>query len=469
MIENVLLNIGSGDKKLPGFINIDLEEGADLKWDVTKGLPFPDHCAKAIYSEHFIEHISQAEGYFFFRECRRVLQPSGRLRLATPDLDDVVQRYAQAGPDSAKNPLEWMHPDMERFGFEWVVNRAEYANICMREWGHQWLYNEEEMRRVATFTGLAKAKRFNFGESSTPELQNLEHRRGSTLIMEFEKPNRGALPGTPLVSLLIPAYNPEFLPQALMCILAQDYPNLELIVSDDNPGEDIKTIIDQFQREHGDKIPTHYFPNEAHGETHHAIDNHVNVITKANGDFLKFLNDDDLIAPNCVSRLVDAMQSHPECTLATSHRREFTGRQELIPAVGPYQAIVEQDTVLDGVFVAAKALEKQLNFIGEPTCTLFRRCDAELFQPHILRLGGQKNITGTPGDLVMWLNQFSLGSMIYLTEPLSFIRKHDKQDQRSEEFLKNAQLGWSRVLFQGRRLGLTLIPQHQHIHFTRPA
>ncbi|GLW61713.1 hypothetical protein Hthe01_20620 [Hydrogenophilus thermoluteolus] len=85
----IYLNITYGlSNKLPGFININSEPSADVQWDVTQGLPFKDSSIDGIYSERFVEHLSQQQIFAFLRECRRVLRPGGVLRLA-----EIIRQY----------------------------------------------------------------------------------------------------------------------------------------------------------------------------------------------------------------------------------------------------------------------------------------------------------------------------------------------------------------------------------------
>ena len=56
MPEPLRLHIGCGERKLPGFIDMDLEgDNADMILDVTRGLPFPDASVDCIFSKHFID------------------------------------------------------------------------------------------------------------------------------------------------------------------------------------------------------------------------------------------------------------------------------------------------------------------------------------------------------------------------------------------------------------------------------
>lgn len=50
----------------------------------------------------------------------------------------------------------------------------------------------------------------------------------------------------PLVSIAIPAFNPEFFSRALLSAIFQRYANLEVIVCDDSQGGEIKAIVDEW-------------------------------------------------------------------------------------------------------------------------------------------------------------------------------------------------------------------------------
>ena len=197
----VRLHIGCGDRLLTGFVNIDIVSDAELQLDVRKGLPFPDESCDLIFSEHFIEHLSQAEGTRLMREMRRVLKPGGTVRLATPDLAGMAEDYQQ----------KHIHDDWLRFGYSWTRTGAERFNLGMREWGHKWVYDEEELQRVAALAGLLFLERCEYGESRHEMLRGLEHRAGSRLILEFTKADRRlAADATPLVSISIPAYRDTY-------------------------------------------------------------------------------------------------------------------------------------------------------------------------------------------------------------------------------------------------------------------
>ncbi|MEO0189986.1 MAG: methyltransferase domain-containing protein, partial [candidate division WOR-3 bacterium] len=73
-----------------------------LRYDIRKGLPFPDGCCIYIYSSHFIEHLFYPEVEKFFMECYRVLCKGG-VRTVVPDFYNYVQKYMNFRKENVGN------------------------------------------------------------------------------------------------------------------------------------------------------------------------------------------------------------------------------------------------------------------------------------------------------------------------------------------------------------------------------
>jgi len=170
------LHLGSGTIRLAGWVNIDLETPqADLHRDITKALPFPSGSAAYIYHEHVMEHITVDEAMIGLRDWRRLLEPGGVLRIATPDLDYLVERFGGDWKDQ-----EWLR--LPEYAF--IETRAEMMNVAFRWWGHQYLYNFEELERRMAETGFEDVVRCELGRSAHSALTGLETRPDSMLIVE---------------------------------------------------------------------------------------------------------------------------------------------------------------------------------------------------------------------------------------------------------------------------------------------
>ncbi len=145
------LHIGCGTELLEGWVNIDLKEAPGVQaLDVGGGLPFAD--VEFIFAEHFIEHLSFAEGRFFVQECRRVMRDDGVLRLSTPNLDWVwMTQY---------HPYEWSTQ-------EEGVRDCFWMNKAFRGWGHQFLYNAQTLTALLKDAGFEQVKMCHTGRATS--------------------------------------------------------------------------------------------------------------------------------------------------------------------------------------------------------------------------------------------------------------------------------------------------------------
>lgn len=99
----------------------------------------------------------------------------------------------------------------------------------------------------------------------------------------------------PLISICIPTYNGErYLQEALDSVKAQTYKNIEVIISDDNSKDHTLEICDRFKNEVD-------FPVYIYNHTPSGIGANWNhCIEKANGEYIQFLFQDDILDTNCI-------------------------------------------------------------------------------------------------------------------------------------------------------------------------
>jgi len=77
------LNLGAAKTYIPGFVNIDIHENAELSLDLgVDKLPFPDDSVATIVSHHTLEHVP--DYLFAMSEIHRVLMHDGELLLSLP-------------------------------------------------------------------------------------------------------------------------------------------------------------------------------------------------------------------------------------------------------------------------------------------------------------------------------------------------------------------------------------------------
>lgn len=160
----------------------------------------------------------------------------------------------------------------------------------------------------------------------------------------------------PLVSILIPAYRPDFFDACIASALAQTMRDFEIIVGDDCPGEDIARLLAKW-----DEPRIRYVRNPTPGLY---TSNHHNLMRLAQGKYLKFLFDDDLLYPRSVEMLVDAMRAGP-AKVAFHHRHliDATGRILSAPTFVPAASV----SVVPAQMIYSLMIARMANPVGEPT------------------------------------------------------------------------------------------------------
>jgi SAM-dependent methyltransferase len=92
------LNCGSGGCPLPGWINLDADPASrpDVVADLGTSIPYADASVDYIHSEDFLSCLADmAAVRRFLVEARRVLRPTGVMRLLVPSLDRLVEAYRE--------------------------------------------------------------------------------------------------------------------------------------------------------------------------------------------------------------------------------------------------------------------------------------------------------------------------------------------------------------------------------------
>jgi len=91
------LHLGCGNKKIPGFINIDSrqEVNPDLIEDVSSLESITSNSVELIYACHVLEHFNRFKYKEVLKRWFDVLQPNGILRISVPDVEKVFEHYSK--------------------------------------------------------------------------------------------------------------------------------------------------------------------------------------------------------------------------------------------------------------------------------------------------------------------------------------------------------------------------------------
>lgn len=124
-------------------------------------------------------------------------------------------------------------------------------------------------------------------------------------------------PLTPLVSVLVAAYNSErFLGQAVESVLAQTYPAVETIVVDDGSTDGTLAVARAFEAR-GVRVLTQ--PNAGAPAARNR------AYRESQGAFVQFLDADDLLAPGKIEVQMQRLAGEPEGTVASAAWARFYG------------------------------------------------------------------------------------------------------------------------------------------------
>ena len=263
---------------------------------------------------------------------------------------------------------------------------------------------------------------------------------------------RSALLRTPLVSIMIPTYNrPEYFRETLESARSQTYPNIEIIVCDNSTDDRTEELMQAYQ----DDIRVRYVRNKM-AKT--KAENFMPFEHLAQGEFLQWCMDDDILLPDKITRMVDVFLSEPTVTLVTSVRGVidgdgmFLGQWEDAPPIhGTYGGF-------RGSFVGYMTLANCTNFLGEPSAVLFRRRD---LTHHYWRAESRGCLTIS--DCAMWLELLEKGDAVVFARPLSLFRVHDDQEGQNPESLVRGVIEWRHLIeeYWRRRVFLTKEEEHR--------
>lgn len=120
-----------------------------------------------------------------------------------------------------------------------------------------------------------------------------------------------------LISVIVPIFNrAELVVDALECLVQQTHRHLQIIAIDDGSTDDTLAVLRKWAVRHPD-LRIHIIAQENSGVA--AARNAG--LRAAEGEFLFFLDSDDLAYPSALAELLEAIRSHPLAPFAVGHVR----------------------------------------------------------------------------------------------------------------------------------------------------
>jgi predicted SAM-dependent methyltransferase len=180
------LNLGCGPDWREGWLNADLGLTGDIHLDASRRFPFPDGFFTMIFSEHMIEHLPERAAEVCLRECHRVLQPGGVLRVSTPDLAQAVRKYLAPLSDTeadralAAAVTNWKYPQS-------LPTPAQWLNDGFYLWEHRHLYDQQDLTEALQKAGFSDIRRIDSSDGLSEPAARLESRIDDSLVVEARK------------------------------------------------------------------------------------------------------------------------------------------------------------------------------------------------------------------------------------------------------------------------------------------
>lgn len=193
---------------------------------------------------------------------------------------------------------------------EWLARAAAFTTLSQLPYSGQQTFDfinrmiaslpGLEIVLGADLTGVASAVR-GFLANSDSAIADLAASRDT---------QAGGVTAMPLVSVVIPVYNgAKFLSEAVGNVLAQSYPSLEIIIVDDGSTDEIEQAVAALP------VDVRFFRQANAGPA--AARNRG--IRDASGDYIAFLDVDDLWPEKNLEILVDYMQKRPELSVVRGY------------------------------------------------------------------------------------------------------------------------------------------------------
>ena len=211
----------------------------------------------------------------------------------------------------------------------------------------------------------------------------------------------------PKVSVVIPAYNQaHFIAETIESVLAQTFQDFEIVVIDDGSTDNTPEIVSSF--------PVRYFRQENQGPP----SARNRGIELSNGEYIAFLDSDDVLMENALQKGVEVLDSHPEVGFSY-------GQASMMDEDGHIYRVRKSSFLDSSAIVDGKEQIREVLFsnrIATSAVMVRRQCldEVGVFQEELR----------THQDLEFFIRVLKRYPAAYIAEPLVKYRVHPNQLHR---------------------------------------
>nr|WP_218165311.1 glycosyltransferase [Pseudomonas agarici] len=248
----------------------------------------------------------------------------------------------------------------------------------------------------------------------------------------------------PLVSVVIPAFNPRFFAAALSTALTQSYANLEVVVCDDSQGDEIEKLVLSLSEQTAK--PVRYVRNP---QRLGFVANLLACLEQAQGDYIKFLCDDDRLFSGCVEQQAQVLIGQADVNLVLGQRLLWDADNLQLPSRLENSALSPVSGLFKGEDLLGICENFPVNFFGGFSSTLFRRADMLELLPALTQPG---HCFAASLDLALYICLMRRGNIVVLNTVLSVERLYPERlsNQQSMKEAKTIEMDWLIQMLKAR-------------------
>jgi glycosyltransferase involved in cell wall biosynthesis len=160
----------------------------------------------------------------------------------------------------------------------------------------------------------------------------------------------------PLVTVVLCFYNEEkFLREAVNSVIAQDYKNWELILVDDGSTDSSVLMARNYAEQY---TQIHYLDHPRHANKGLSASRNAGI-KKAKGEFIAFIDADDVWLPNKISHQLNIFRTYPQVTAILEASLYWntwtkTDRQDVVVPVGVPEGVYEPPRLAEALYPLGK-------------------------------------------------------------------------------------------------------------------